>query len=100
MPAARGRKVPKEERGFRALDFARKHNPELMASPAGKRLERLTEAGEGCDGATAEAGDTNLEVFSERIFGDAKRWRSIAKLNGLGPDKGYRLGDCLKLPVW
>ena len=99
MPAARGRKVPKEERGFRALDFARKHNPELMASPAGKRLERLTEAGEGCDGATAEAGDTNLELFAERILGDAKRWRSIAKLNGLGADKSYRLGDCLKLPV-
>ena len=98
-PAARGRKVPKDERGFRALDFARKHNPELLASPAGKRLERLTEAGEGCDGARAEAGDTNLELFAERILGDAKRWRAIAKLNGLGPDKSYRLGDCLKLPV-
>ena len=39
-------------------------------------------------------------LFAERIFGDAKRWRAIAKLNGLGPEKSYRLGDCLKLPVW
>ncbi len=99
MPAARGSKVPKDERGFRALDFARKHNPDLMASPAGQRLERLTEAGAGCDGARAEAGDTNLKLFAERILGDAKRWRAIATLNGLGADKSYRLGDCLKLPV-
>lgn len=98
MPAARGRNVPRDERGFRALDFARKHNPELMASPAGQRLERLTEAGEGCDGATVEAGDTQLTIFAERILGDAKRWRDIAKLNGLGEAKRYRLGDCLKLP--
>lgn len=69
MPSARGRKVPKEERGFRALDFARKHNPDLMASPAGKRLARLTEAGEGCDGARAEAGDTNLELFAGNYIG-------------------------------
>jgi hypothetical protein len=94
-----GRGVPKEERGFRALDFARKHNPELMASPAGKRLERLTEAGEGCDGATVEAGDVKLSILAERILGDAELWRKIAKLNGLGPEKGYRQGDCLKLPV-
>lgn len=99
MPRAMGRGVPKEERGFRALDFARKHNPELMASPAGKRLERLTEAGEGCDGATVEAGDVKLSILAERILGDAELWRKIAKLNGLGPEKSYRQGDCLKLPV-
>ena len=98
MPAARGRKVPEDERGFRALDFARKHNPELMASPAGKRLERLTEAGKGCDGGTVEPGDTHLGIFAERILGDAELWRKIAKLNGIGPEKPVRYGDCLALP--
>lgn len=98
IPAARGSKVPKDERGFRALDFARKHNPELMASPAGKRLERLTEAGEGCDGGTVEPGDKDLGIFAERILGDAEQWRKIAKLNGIGPEKPVRYGDCLALP--
>ncbi|MYG28119.1 MAG: ankyrin repeat domain-containing protein [Boseongicola sp. SB0677_bin_26] len=99
MIAARGRKVPNDERGLMAVDFARKHNPALLETRAGKRLVARTEAGEGCDGARVEAGDTTLEILAERVLGEAKRWRNIAKLNGLGPGKGYRLGDCLKLPV-
>ena len=98
MPAARGRGVPKEMRGFRALDFARKHHPDLMASEAGRRLERLTEAGEGCDGGTVEPGDTDLGIFAERILGEARQWRKVAKLNGIGPETPVRHGDCLALP--
>ncbi|MYE10484.1 MAG: ankyrin repeat domain-containing protein [Gammaproteobacteria bacterium] len=99
MIAARGRKLPKDERGFRAVDFARKYSPELLETRAGKRLVALTEAGEGCDGGTVERGDSHLGLFAERILGDAERWREIAKLNGIGPDSPARYGDCLKLPA-
>ena len=97
MPAAKGRKVPEEERGFRALDFARKHNPELLPSPAGRRLERLTEAGKGCDGAPVEAGDFKHSILAERVLGDPSRWKEIAEVTDLGA-KGYRKGDRLALP--
>ncbi|MXX88005.1 MAG: ankyrin repeat domain-containing protein [Boseongicola sp. SB0677_bin_26] len=98
MIAARGRSLPEDERGFRAVDFARKHNPALLETRAGKRLVAQTEAGEGCDGARAIESDTTLEKLAARVLGDADKWRAIAKANNLGSD-GYRLGDCLKLPA-
>jgi hypothetical protein len=45
------------------------------------------------------ASDSPLSVLAERTLGKASRWKEIAKLNGIGADRSYRLGDCLKLPV-
>ena len=79
-------------------DAARKFNPALLETDAGRRLARLTAEGTGCDGVFVLAGDTKLALMAERVLGDKTRWKEIAELNGLGPDKGYRKGDCLKMP--
>ena len=77
---------------------ALKYNPNLLETDAGRRLARLTAEGTGCEGVFVLAGDTKLALMAERVLGDKTRWKEIAELNGLGPDKGYRKGDCLKMP--
>ncbi len=81
------------------LDGVRKHNPSVLDTDPGRRLLRLTAEGTGCEGVIVLASDSPLSVLAERTLGKASRWKEIAALNGIGPDKSYRLGDCLKLPV-
>ena len=81
------------------LDGVRKHNPWVLNTDPGRRLLRLTYEGTGCEGVIVLASDSPLSVLAERTLGKASRWKQIAKLNGLGADKSYQLGDCLKLPV-
>lgn len=83
---------------FLPLDGVRKHNLWVLNTDAGRRLQRLTYEGTGCEGVIVVPGDKQLSIIAERTLGKASRWKQIAKLNGLGPDKSYRLGDCLKLP--
>jgi hypothetical protein len=85
--------------GALPLDTVYRNSRQVLKTAPGRRLLRLTHEGTGCEGVIVRPTDTNLELFAERILGDAKRWRAIAKLNGLGPEKSCRLGDCLKLPV-
>ncbi len=85
--------------GALPMDTVYRNSRQVLNTDSGRRLQRLTYEGTGCEGVIVRPTDTNLEIFAERILGDAKRWRAIAKLNGLGPEKSYRLGDCLKLPV-
>lgn len=82
-----------------ALDGVRKRNPWVLDTDPGRRLLRLTYEGTGCEGVIVLASDSPLSVLAERTLGKASRWKEIAKLNDLGADKSYRLGDCLKLPV-
>ena len=81
------------------LDGVRKYHPRVLNTEPGRRLLRLTYEGTGCEGVIVLASDSPLSVLAERTLGEASRWKQIAELNGLGPDKSYRLGDCLKLPV-
>ena len=83
---------------FLPLDGARKHTPWFLDTDAGRRLQRLTYEGTGCEGVIVLPGDKELSILAERTLGKASRWKQIARLNGLGPEKSYRLGDCLKLP--
>ncbi len=80
------------------LNLVMKHNPWVLNTDAGRRLQRLTYEGTGCEGAIVLPHDKKLTILAERTLGKASRWKQIAELNGLGPDKSYRLGDCLKLP--
>ncbi len=80
------------------LDGVRKRIPWVLKTDAGRRLQRLTYEGTGCEGVIVLPSDTKLSILAERTLGKASRWKQIARLNGLGPDKSYRLGDCLKLP--
>ena len=81
------------------LDGVRKHNPQVLDTEPGRRLLRLTYEGTGCEGVIVLASDTKLSTLAERTLGKASRWKQIAEINGLGPDKSYRQGDCLKLPA-
>ena len=81
------------------LDGVRKHNPQVLDTDPGRRLLRLTYDGTGCEGVIVLASDSPLSVLAERTLGQASRWKEIAKHNGLGADKSYQLGDCLKLPI-
>ena len=105
-PLARVREHPdpKVDRGeghFTPLDMARKYNPGLLDSDAGRRLAEMTRnAGlgvEGCDGVVVQPTDVKLSLLAERVTGRARLWRRIVELNGL-EDRGYRAGDCLALP--
>ena len=75
---------------------ANNHHQVLKTEP-GRRFQRLTYEGTGCEGAIVRPRDTKLSLFAERVLGDASRWKEIAELNGL-EGKGYRKGDCLALP--
>ena len=90
--------LPGNERWMTALDGARKHAPWFLDTDAGRRLQQLTYEGTGCVGVIVLPGDKELSILAERTLGKASRWKQIARLNGLGPEKNYRLGDCLKLP--
>ena len=85
--------------GALPLDIARANTPWALNTEAGRRLQRLTYEGTGCEGVIVRTRDTKLSLLAERTLGKASRWKEIATLNGLGADKSYRLGDCLKLPV-
>ena len=85
--------------GALLLDGVRKRNPQVLNTEPGRRLLRLTYEGTGCEGVIVLASDSPLSVLAERTLGKASRWKEIAKLNGLGADKSYQLGDCLKLPI-
>ena len=87
------------DHGFLPLDAVRKRNPWVLDTEPGRRLQRLTYEGTGCEGVIVLASDSPLSALAERTLGEASRWKQIAKLNGLGADKSYRQGDCLKLPV-
>ncbi|MXX91807.1 MAG: ankyrin repeat domain-containing protein [Boseongicola sp. SB0677_bin_26] len=97
-PLLRVNTPEKSSHHFLPLDGVRKHNPWALDTEAGRRLERLTYQGTGCEGVIVLPSDKKLTVLAERTLGKASKWREIAELNGLGPDKGYQLGDCLKLP--
>ena len=90
--------IPGKERWMTALDGARKHTPWVLDTDAGRRLQRLTYEGTGCEGVIVLPSDKQLTILAERTLGKEARWKQIAELNGLGADKSYRLGDCLKLP--
>ena len=90
--------LPGEERWMTALDGARKHTPWFLDTDAGRRLQRLTYEGTGCEGVIVLPSDKKLTILAERTLGNEARWKQIARLNGLGPEKSYRVGDCLKLP--
>lgn len=79
------------------LDGVRKHNPQVLDTEPGRRLQRLTYKGTGCEGVIVRGRDTKLSLLAERTLGDPSRWKEIAKLNDLD-GKGYRKGDCLALP--
>ena len=83
---------------FLPLDGVRKHNLWVLDTDAGRRLQRLTYEGTGCEGVIVVPGDKKLTILAERTLGKEARWKQIARLNGLGPEKSYRVGDCLKLP--
>ena len=83
---------------FLPIDGVRKHNLWALDTDAGRRLQRLTYEGTGCEGVITVPGDKKLTILAERTLGKASRWKQIARLNGLGPEKSYRVGDCLKLP--
>ncbi len=87
--------------GFRPLDAARKYNPRILRTDAGRRLHAATRRvgmdEPGCDGVVVQPSDTKLSYLAERALGKASRWKEIAQLNGLD-GKGYRAGDCLALP--
>ena len=86
--------------GKTPLDLARKYNPRILRSEAGRRLEAATRrAGmnePGCDGVVVQPSDTKLSYIAQRTLGKASRWKEIVELNGL-EGKGYRTGDCLAL---
>lgn len=87
--------------GKTALDLARKFNPRILRTDAGRRLHAATRrAGmdePGCDGVVVQPSDTKLSYLAERTLGKASRWKEIVEMNGL-EGKGYRVGDCLALP--
>ena len=87
----------KEGDGMLPLDLARAYSPSLLSTDAGRRLQRLTYEGTGCEGVIVLAGDTKLSILAERTLGKTSRWKEIAELNGL-EGKGYKKGDCLALP--
>lgn len=43
-------------------------------------------------------GDTRLSIIAGKALGDPARWPELAELNGLGGEKTYLEGDCLKVP--
>lgn len=100
-PLARQAYSNRGNTGKTPLGLARKYNPRLLRTDAGRRLEEATRrAGmdtAGCDGVVVQPSDTKLSYVAERTLGKASRWREIVELNGL-EDKGYRAGDCLALP--
>lgn len=100
-PLARQTISLRGDTGKTPLDHARKYNPRILRSDAGRRLHAATRrAGmdtEGCDGVVVQPSDTNLSYLAERTLGKASRWKEIVQLNGL-EGKGYRAGDCLMLP--
>ena len=87
--------------GATPFDLARKHNPRILRTDPGRRLEEATRrAGmgvDGCDGVVVQPSDTKLSWLAARTLGRASRWREIAELNGL-EGRGCRAGDCLRLP--
>jgi len=86
---------------FLPLDAARKYNPGLLGTAAGRRLAAATRTAglgvEGCDGVVVQPTDVKLSLLARRVTGRASRWRAIAELNGL-QGRGFRAGDCLALP--
>lgn len=52
-------------------------NPALLATDAGRWLERLTCEGTGCEGVIVLAGDTKLSILAERTLGKVSRWKQI-----------------------
>lgn len=100
-PLARLGQLPGDrhtDTGSTPYEIARKYNPRVLETEAGRRLAALTLAGTGCEGAIVTAGDTKLSLLAERTLGKASRWKEIAELNNLGAGKSYRKGDCLALP--
>lgn len=95
------RLLDRGEEGFTPLDVARKYNPRILRTDAGRRLEAATRrAGmdePGCDGVVVQPSDTKMSYIARRTLGKASRWKEIVELNGL-EGKGYRAGDCLALP--
>ena len=83
------------------LNIARKYNPRILRTAAGRRLQEATRrAGmdePGCDGVVVQPGDAKLSQLAARTLGRASRWKEIVELNGL-EGTGYRAGDCLALP--
>ena len=100
-PLVRQNTSHRGDAGKTPLDLARKYNPRILRSGAGRRLETATRrAGmdvPGCDGVVVQPSDTKLSYIAQRTLGKASRWKEIVELNGLD-GKGYRAGDCLALP--
>ena len=100
-PLARQTFSRRGDTGKTPLDLARKYNPRILRTDAGRRLHAATRrAGmdtESCDGVVVQPSDTKLSYLAERTLGKASRWKEIVELNGL-EGKGYRAGDCLMLP--
>lgn len=100
-PLARLKSSRRGDASKMPLDLARKYNPRILRSDAGRRLEAATRrAGmdePGCDGVVVQPSDTKLSYLAARTLGKASRWKEIARLNGL-EGKSYRYGDCLALP--
>ena len=71
------------------LDGVRKHNPQVLDTEPGLRLQRLTYEGTGCEGVIVLASDTKISILAERTLGKASRWKEIVELNGL-EGKGYK----------
>ena len=100
-PLARMTHSRRGDAGKTPLDLARKFNPRILRTDAGRRLDAATRrAGmdePGCDGVVVQPSDTKLSYIAQRTLGKASRWKEIVELNGL-EGIGYRAGDCLALP--
>ena len=83
--------------GALPMDTVYRNSRAVLKTEPGRRLQRLTYEGTGCEGTIVRPTDTKLSILAERVLGDPGRWKEIAKLNGL-EGKGYKKGDCLALP--
>ena len=83
--------------GVLPLDTVYRNSRPVLKTEPGRRLQRLTYEGTGCEGTIVRPTDTKLSILAERVLGDPGRWKEIAKLNDL-EGKGYKKGDCLALP--
>ena len=101
-PLARLTRSSRGDAGKTPLDLARKYNPRILRSDAGRRLQAATRRvgmdEPGCDGVVVQPSDKKLSWLAERTLGRASRWREIVELNSL-EGRGYRAGQCLKLPA-